>query len=357
GPGQIRRASAARACPRAHHRVAVDPSGTPGIAVRNSAHRYVPRRWAVCSITTTSEWRGYGKHGHQADVNQRLVDQTNVDTRSADSSPVPFGLRCDLHASGQGSGAGAPLLRAEPQADAGRSATGWQVHLSLGSDRAGTVSEAGRHQGRAHGAQLSRRRHRCGHCRARGARCGLRGLRHARPEDRGTRLRPRLREGGVVPRPGGQLPVPPRRSDLNEFYLTQRSDEQEGSMSDMQAHADGTKAEWKNFGRPDEIREFPRGRLELLTIGGATVGRAVFEPGWRWSDSVQPLVNTRSCEAPHFQYHVAGVLHILMDDGTEFDCKPGDVSLLPSGHDAWVIGDVPAIVVDFQGMIDYAKSH
>jgi len=117
------------------------------------------------------------------------------------------------------------------------------------------------------------------------------------------------------------------------------------------------KAECKDFKKPDEIREFPKGRLELIRIGGATVGRAVFEPGWKWSTSVQPLVNTESCEAPHFQYHVSGVLRILMDDGAEFDCRPGEVSLLPSGHDAWVVGNEPAVVVDFQGMIDYAKSH
>src|SRR5208282_1695739 len=116
------------------------------------------------------------------------------------------------------------------------------------------------------------------------------------------------------------------------------------------------KAELKNFGKPDEVREFPKGRLELIKVGGATVGRAIFEPGWRWATSVQPLVKTKSCEAPHFQYHVAGVLRIRMDDGSEFDCKPGDVSLLPSGHDAWVVGDEAAVVVDFQGMIDYAKS-
>lgn len=115
-------------------------------------------------------------------------------------------------------------------------------------------------------------------------------------------------------------------------------------------------AEVKSFGTPDEVREFPKGRLELITIGGATVGRATFEPGWRWAESIQPIAKTKSCQAPHFQYHVSGVLHILMDDGTEFDCRPGDASLLPSGHDAWVVGDEPAVVVDFQGMIDYAKA-
>ncbi len=116
------------------------------------------------------------------------------------------------------------------------------------------------------------------------------------------------------------------------------------------------KAEFKNFGSADEVRRFPNGRVEMINIGGAAVGRAVFEPGWRWVTSVQPLAGTKSCEAPHFQYHVSGVLRIRMDDGTEFDCKPGDVSLLPSGHDAWVVGDEPAVVVDFQGMIDYAKA-
>jgi hypothetical protein len=115
------------------------------------------------------------------------------------------------------------------------------------------------------------------------------------------------------------------------------------------------RAALKSFAKPDEVREFPKGRVELVNVGGAMIGRAVFEPGWRWATSVQPLAKTKSCEAPHFQYHVSGVLRIRMDDGAEFDCRPGDVSLLPSGHDAWVIGDEPAVVVDFQGMIDYAK--
>ena len=116
------------------------------------------------------------------------------------------------------------------------------------------------------------------------------------------------------------------------------------------------KAEVKNFSKADEIRRFPKGRVELVNIGGATVGKAIFEPGWKWSESVQPLVKTHSCEAAHFQYHVAGVLKVVMDDGTELECHPGDVSLLPSGHDAWVVGNEVAIIVDFQGMVDYAKA-
>ncbi len=118
----------------------------------------------------------------------------------------------------------------------------------------------------------------------------------------------------------------------------------------------GDKAEAKSFAKPDEVREFPNGKLELVKIGGATIGKATFQPGWKWSESVQPLVKTKTCEAPHFQYHVAGTLKIKMDDGTILECKPGDVSLLPSGHDAWVVGDEAVVVVDFQGMIDYAKT-
>ncbi len=113
-------------------------------------------------------------------------------------------------------------------------------------------------------------------------------------------------------------------------------------------------AELKHFAKPDEVRTFPKGKLEIVNIGGAVIGRATFEPGWRWSTSIQPLVNTKSCEAPHFQYHVSGTLMVKMDDGTQIECKPGDVSLLPTGHDGWVVGDEPVVIVDFQGMVDYA---
>ncbi len=116
------------------------------------------------------------------------------------------------------------------------------------------------------------------------------------------------------------------------------------------------KMEAKSFGAPDEVRTFDKGRVELVKIGGATIGRGVFEPGWRWSTSVKPLAKTNSCEAPHFQYHVSGTLKIVMDDGTTRECKAGDVSLLPSGHDGWVVGNEPVVVIDFQGMADYAKS-
>jgi hypothetical protein len=113
--------------------------------------------------------------------------------------------------------------------------------------------------------------------------------------------------------------------------------------------------EAKSLSKPDEVRTFDKGKLEIVNIGGRTVGRATLQPGWKWSDSVKPLVKTKSCEAPHFQYHVSGALKIKMDDGTEKVCRAGDVSMLGSGHDAWVVGDEPVVIVDFQGMVDYAK--
>jgi hypothetical protein len=116
-------------------------------------------------------------------------------------------------------------------------------------------------------------------------------------------------------------------------------------------------AERLSFDKPSEVRTFPKGRVELVKIGGATVGRAILEPGWRWETCMKSLAKTKSCEAPHFQYHVSGVLMVKMDDGTELECRAGDVSLLPPGHDAWVVGNEAAVVVDFQGMVDWAKGH
>ena len=74
--------------------------------------------------------------------------------------------------------------------------------------------------------------------------------------------------------------------------------------------------EVKSLNAPDEVRSFEKGKLDLVRIGGAVVGRGVFQLGWKWSTSVKPIAETKSCEAPHFQYHVSGVLHIVMDDGT-----------------------------------------
>ena len=113
--------------------------------------------------------------------------------------------------------------------------------------------------------------------------------------------------------------------------------------------------EHKSFARPEETREFPNGRAEIVRVGGAEIGRLVFQPGWRWSKDVKSLAKTHSCEAPHFQYHVSGRLAIKMDNGHEFVAGPGDVTSLPSGHDAWVVGNEPAVVVDWFGASNYAK--
>ncbi len=115
------------------------------------------------------------------------------------------------------------------------------------------------------------------------------------------------------------------------------------------------KAEYKDFMKPDEVRTFEKGKVELLNIGGGVVGKLTLEPGWRWSDHVKPIANTTLCEAPHFQYQLSGRIHISMADGSEFETVAGQVSCLPSGHDAWVVGDEPVVLVDWSGAINYAK--
>jgi hypothetical protein len=116
------------------------------------------------------------------------------------------------------------------------------------------------------------------------------------------------------------------------------------------------KTEYKSFGRPDETRAFPRGKADILQFGEGTIGRLTLEPGWRWSNDVKPIAKTNLCEAPHFQFQVSGRLHVLMENGQEFDLGPGDVSCLPSGHDAWVIGDERVVLIDWYGATHYAKA-
>ena len=115
------------------------------------------------------------------------------------------------------------------------------------------------------------------------------------------------------------------------------------------------KIESRNFKQPDEVRTFTKGKVELVKLGDAVVGRATFEPGWRWSTCVKQIANTSSCEAAHFGYQLSGTMGVRMDDGTEVECKAGDVALVPSGHEAWVVGNEPVVIVDFQGMPNYAK--
>lgn len=116
-----------------------------------------------------------------------------------------------------------------------------------------------------------------------------------------------------------------------------------------------TNAEVKRFQSPDETRTFPQGRLDLVHIGGGVVGRLTLEPGWRWSEHVKPIAKTQWCEAPHFQYQISGRLHVVMADGREFDTGPGEVCTLPTGHDAWVVGNEPVVVIDWYGATHYAE--
>jgi hypothetical protein len=115
------------------------------------------------------------------------------------------------------------------------------------------------------------------------------------------------------------------------------------------------KMQKKSIKNPEETRNFPKGKVELVKLEGVTFGLATFEPGWKWSESVKPIVKTESCQAPHTNYHLSGRLHVVMDDGTENEYGPGDIGVVPPGHDAWVVGDEPVVALDITGMVDYAK--
>jgi len=103
----------------------------------------------------------------------------------------------------------------------------------------------------------------------------------------------------------------------------------------------------KSINTPDEVREIPNARLEFVKLGDTLFGRMIAQPGWKWSDSVKPIAQTDSCEFPHQLYVVSGALHVKMDDATELDLVAGDFAVIAPGHDAWVIGRVPCVMVDF----------
>lgn len=108
-------------------------------------------------------------------------------------------------------------------------------------------------------------------------------------------------------------------------------------------------AEVKSFATPDEVLEFPLGRGDIVDIGGGKVLRITLQPGWRWSEHLKPRTDTELCEAPHFQFVISGRVAGHMADGTEFEVGPGDVNVLPPGHDAWVVGDEPVLAIDWGG--------
>jgi quercetin dioxygenase-like cupin family protein len=113
----------------------------------------------------------------------------------------------------------------------------------------------------------------------------------------------------------------------------------------------------KSLDSPEETRPFEAdmGRLDLVGTQSGAVGRAVFEPGWQWSKHVRPIAQTDSCQAPHLGYCVSGRMHVVMDDGQEMEVSPGDYFEISPGHDAWIVGDEPCVVIDWQGFADYAR--
>jgi len=113
--------------------------------------------------------------------------------------------------------------------------------------------------------------------------------------------------------------------------------------------------EKKSLNHPDETRTMEKGRIELVTVGNVSFGRAILQPGWKWSTHVKPIAKTKSCEAPHMQYFVSGRLHVVMDDGAQDEFGPGDVGMIPPGHDAWVVGSEPVVAIDINGLKDYGK--
>lgn len=126
-------------------------------------------------------------------------------------------------------------------------------------------------------------------------------------------------------------------------------------MAVTQPQPQKTPLESIDFSRPHETREFPKGKLELITLNGVTFGRATFQPGWRWSTHVKPNAGTESCQAAHLGVQLSGTMHIRMDDGTERDIGPGQVVNIPPGHDGWVVGNEPVVFIDVTGMENYAK--
>jgi hypothetical protein len=113
----------------------------------------------------------------------------------------------------------------------------------------------------------------------------------------------------------------------------------------------------KNFSSPDETRQFRgKGKMDIVNVGGMSVGKAILEAGWRWSENVQPIAGTDSCQALHVGYITAGRMRVKMNDGTEAEAGPGDVVHIEPGHDAWVVGNEDCVFVDFGASVSqYAK--
>jgi hypothetical protein len=112
----------------------------------------------------------------------------------------------------------------------------------------------------------------------------------------------------------------------------------------------------KRFDTPDETRVFDKGKFEIVKIGGMTIGRASYEPGWKWSEDVSPLAGTALCEVEHVGMVVAGRAMAAMRDGTEAELTAGTLFYIPAvAHDSWVIGDEPYVSLHFLGAEHYTR--
>lgn len=113
----------------------------------------------------------------------------------------------------------------------------------------------------------------------------------------------------------------------------------------------------RNFGKPDETRPFrAHGKIDILTLAeGTELAKAVFEPGWKWSTDVKPIVKTDNCQVEHVGYCLSGSMTVRMENGHQIKINKGDAFHLSPGHDAWVEGHEPCVLLDFVGHKDYAK--
>lgn len=111
----------------------------------------------------------------------------------------------------------------------------------------------------------------------------------------------------------------------------------------------------KRLDTPDEVRTFDKGRFEIVRIGEMTIGRATYEPGWKWSLHVGPAAGAKSCMVEHVGMVVSGHAKVRMDDGREFDLQAGDFFHVAPGHDSWVVGDRPYVSLHFLGSEEYAR--
>jgi quercetin dioxygenase-like cupin family protein len=111
----------------------------------------------------------------------------------------------------------------------------------------------------------------------------------------------------------------------------------------------------KRFESPDETRTFPKGKFEIVHIAGMTIGRATYDPGWRWSEHVGREIGARSCQVEHVGMVVSGSATAAMDDGTVIEMRAGDLFYIPPGHDSWVVGEEPYVSIHLMGASDYVS--